>query len=301
MNRIIAIVVTYNRANLLLECIKALKQSETKTDILIVDNASTDNTQELVKPFIDDSNAFYVNTGKNLGGAGGFNFGLKVAYEKEYDYFWLMDDDTIVSPNTLTQIMHTRDIVGENFGFISSLALWTDDSVCKMNHHYIANKWNESKKFLISGILEIEIATFVSFFTRREVVKLVGFPIKDYFIWGDDTEYSLRISKSYPSYLSSTSIVHHKMKENQGAANFADFTDEVRIQRMGYAFRNGCFTHRQRGWKKLARHLLTGISLLLTIILKNKSHKCKKIWVILKSYFIGIFLFKPNIEFPTKQ
>ena len=216
------------------------------------------------------------------------------------DSFWLMEDDTIIQKDTLSHILETIKIVGIDFGFISSLALWTDNSLCKMNHHYIAKNWNEHKELIQKGILPIEIATFVSFFTRREIVEKIGFPIKDYFIWGDDTEYSLRISRQYPCYLSANSEVIHKMKENQAAADFADFSDPIRIQRMGFAFRNGCFTHRQQGYKKLIRYILNGFFIMLKVLRSKKPYKIRKILVLLKSYFTGLFIFHPKIEYPVK-
>ena len=295
----IAIVVTYNRCDMLIECLDCLKQSEYPTDILIVDNASIDETKEYVQKFVDNKKIFYENTGRNIGGAGGFNYGLKKAYDMGYDYFWLMDDDTMVYPDSLGKIFDAIKIVGDNFGFISSLGYWTDGSLCKMNHHYISVNWNASKDLLKRSIVPIDIATFVSFFTRRDVVKSIGFPIKEYFIWGDDTEYSLRISRKYPSYLYANSGVLHKMKQNQGAANFSDFTDKERIKRMFFSFRNGCFTYKQQGRKKLLRHVMTGIKEMLKVVKSDKPYKMMKVGVIVKSYVKGIFFFYPKIEVPN--
>ncbi len=96
MNKISAIVVTYNRKELLKECICALIKNAEDADIFIIDNASTDGTQEEIKTFVDNQRVYYFNTGENIGGAGGFNYGIKQAYSKEYEYNWLMADDTIV-------------------------------------------------------------------------------------------------------------------------------------------------------------------------------------------------------------
>ena len=88
-NRVVAIVVTYNRCELLLEAIEALRKSCEKCDIFIIDNASTDGTKDKLTLYIDQKTIFYFNTGRNLGGAGGFNFGVRKAYEAGYDYIWL--------------------------------------------------------------------------------------------------------------------------------------------------------------------------------------------------------------------
>ena len=79
MNVVVAIVVTYNRCELLRECIEHLKKSEYQADILIVDNASTDGTAQMVSEYVNNMDVFYTNTGANIGGAGGFNYGIKRA------------------------------------------------------------------------------------------------------------------------------------------------------------------------------------------------------------------------------
>lgn len=73
MNTIAAVVVTFNRKELLKENIEALiKQTYKEFDIFIIDNASTDGTEESIREYIQSNKIKYVNTGKNLGGARGF-------------------------------------------------------------------------------------------------------------------------------------------------------------------------------------------------------------------------------------
>ena len=81
-----AVVVTYNRKQLLKECIEALLAQKAKhLRIFIIDNASTDGTEEYVKGLIDGERVVYLNTGENLGGAGGFCFGIKEAMKSDCD------------------------------------------------------------------------------------------------------------------------------------------------------------------------------------------------------------------------
>ena len=116
-----AVVVTYNRRNLLIECLSALlKQTFPLQGIYLIDNASTDGTPELLlekgyiyelpppnlkdpweKEFIiqnhTDSGSIklhYVRMPKNTGSSGGFYEGVKRGYERGYDWLWLMDDDS---------------------------------------------------------------------------------------------------------------------------------------------------------------------------------------------------------------
>ena len=81
MNKVIAVVVTYNRINLLRQCIEHLQKQSMSCDILIVDNASTDGTDSFMQQ-LENEHIFYYNTGRNLGGAGGFYTGMKYMYDK---------------------------------------------------------------------------------------------------------------------------------------------------------------------------------------------------------------------------
>lgn len=300
MNAVAAIVVTYNRCDLLSECIEKLKKSEYAVDILIIDNASTDQTEEVIRPFVNDSDVFYFNTGKNIGGAGGFNYGMKRAYEMGYEYFWLMDDDTMVKPDSLSVLMRTIEECGNEFGFMSSMALWLDNSLCEMNYHDICIEWGKEKKLLQKGILRISSATFVSFLTRREVIESVGLPIKEYFIWGDDTEYSLRISQRFPCYLSANSIVIHKMKENTATYDFYKLNDVERIERMRYSVRNDCCTFRRMGFKKFLIYSYGFWLSVIKVIVHKNPYKGKKLKVLFTSHVKGLF-FRPRIETVTVE
>ena len=252
MKRIVAVVVTYNRCELLKECIEALRSIEEKIDIMVVDNASTDNTSEIVSKYSNDSNFLYYNTGKNIGGAGGFNYGIKRAYKLGYDYIWIMDDDTIVNEDTLQKLVDTANSVQDKFGWLSSLALWTDGKECVMNYHEVAMDWNREKKNILNGRLLCQAATFVSLFLNRKAIQEQGLPIKEYFIWGDDTEYTKRISREYPCYLVLPSQVTHKMKNNEGTTNLWEIEDVDRIERSFYSIRNDfCTFKRISFWKMI--------------------------------------------------
>jgi len=290
-----AIVVTYNRCELLRECVEALLASEHAVDILIVDNGSTDRTAEAVEAYLSGGRVGYTNTGKNIGGAGGFQLGIRKAYEEGYDFLWLMDDDTIVQPDTLGKLLEAHGKLGGDYGFLSSLALWKDGCECHMNYHAVASDWNLEKKKMRDGILKVEAATFVSFFVKREVVARVGLPIKEYFIWGDDTEYSRRISGTFPCYLVAGSQVVHKMAQNIASGGIAEAADEARIERMFYSVRNDCCTWRRAGWKSFLRYTVNILHMLLDVVRRSRCFRGRKVRVILKGYFAGI-VFHPAIE-----
>ena len=107
MKKIAAVVVTYNRKALLLENIESLL-SQTVSDLLdivIVDNASTDGTKEALGKYVSNEKIIYKNTGANLGGAGGFQYGIRYAAENGYEYVWVMDDDCMPTSTALENFL----------------------------------------------------------------------------------------------------------------------------------------------------------------------------------------------------
>ena len=245
---VIAVVVTYNRKELLKECIEALlNQNYQNCKILIVDNASTDGTKKYIENFINSGEIIYKNTGANLGGAGGFNYGMKEACNIGADFVWLMDDDCIVEENSLTELVNADKKLKGKYGFLASKVLWTDGTICKMNiqkknlfKQVTENEYSEST------ILPIVMSTFVSFFIKSETIKQVGLPIKDFFIWADDLEYSRRISKRNKCYIVNNSRVVHKTKKNVGSDISMDSED--RLNRYKYAYRNEMYLMRREGF-----------------------------------------------------
>ena len=297
MKDIAAIVVTYNRKDLLKECIKKLLEQELqeKCDILIVDNACTDGTENEIKKFIELKQIIYINTGKNLGGAGGFNFGIKEAYKKGYNYMWIMDDDCMVQKESLKELLIADKKLNGKYGFLSSVVLWRDGTVCKMNKQKIKSDWFKKEELLKYGLLSTYYATFVSFFIKKETIKDIGLPIKEFFIWGDDVEYTNRISKKYDCFIVGKSQVLHDTKNNEGSNIARD--ELVRLNRYKYAYRNEMYIARQNGAKGIIRQLAKIALHICRVLVKNKNgHRLKKWAIILGNSVKGIF-FNPKIEF----
>ena len=291
-----AVVVTYNRKELLSESIIALKNQNYKDlDIYIIDNASTDGTKEYIKDLINSKNIYYFNTNKNLGGAGGFYYGLKKISEKNYDYAWLMDDDTIVLKDSLVSLVNKAELIKDDFSYLGSIVKWTDESLCLMNVQPLSNNWNNNYDKLKYGLIPLEYSSFVSFFINLKVSKKVGLPIKEFFIYGDDREYSLRLSKLKPGFLDSDSFVIHKMSDNKGIDIVN--VDKNRIDRYYYNYRNMMYIYRKYySTKNLIFFVLTVIYKIFKILFKAHNKRFKRIYVVIKGTFSGIF-FNPNVEY----
>ncbi len=295
-NQVAAVVVTYNRVTLLQKCVEKLEGQTKSCDILVVDNASTDGTAVwLAERQSENTRLRARNTGENLGGAGGFNYGMRWAVEAGYDYLWLMDDDCLPEPDALEKLLEADALLGGDYGWLSSVALWTDGTECRMNRQKLKKSFYEYSPLMKYGLVQAEQATFVSLFLRAETVRRVGLPIRDFFIWGDDIEYTRRIAvrEKMPSFAAGQSQVVHAMKENSGSSIATDSAE--RIDRYRYAFRNEAYTYRQEGARGVCYYLAKCGLNFFRILVKAPEHKGKRIAVLIGSMVRGVF-FRPEIE-----
>ena len=296
MNKIAAVVVTYNRCALLKENIEKLLDQTVPLDILVIDNNSTDGTYESLINLIEDDKIKYYNTGDNLGGAGGFQYGLKKAVVSGYDYVWIMDDDCMPDPNALQKFKDIDAKLNGNYGFLSSKVLWEDGAICTMNlQRYTLTK---SVKNFDKPLIPIVMASFVSLFIKSSIVLELGLPIKEFFIWTDDWEYTRRISQKYPCYLVNDSIVVHKSNSNIGANIANDSID--RLERYKFLYRNDVFLYRREGFKGFCYESVRLVTHFFRIIFKSKNNKCKRIKIMISGTKEGL-RFHPQIEFLDKS
>lgn len=225
--KVAAVIVTYNRKNLLIECIDALLNQKTDAamDIIVIDNNSTDGTEAAIFTYIHDHKILYCNTGANLGGAGGFQYGMRYAAERDYTHIWVMDDDCIPTETSLQAFLDADKKLKGRYGWLSSKVLWKDGSICKMNvqRRSVIRKVRDFKSALVPAVM----ASFVSLFVPSAVVLDMGLPIKEFFIWTDDWEFTRRISRKYPCFLCNTSMVVHKSNANIGANIVTDTVDRL--------------------------------------------------------------------------
>jgi GT2 family glycosyltransferase len=207
-----AVVVTYNRKNLLIECLEALRNQTHKPDaIFIIDNISTDGTPEILfeNKYIlklpqSDSNENqliknkisslsdpnenieinYVRKFENDGGSGGFHEGMKQAYKAGYNWLWLMDDDGIPAFDCLAKLMH----YGE-FGKIDYVA---PNLIDEKGKSHFSEMFEASK----TPIIPYYGGPFNGILLSMNLIKHIGLPITKFFIWGDEIEYRNRIMEN---------------------------------------------------------------------------------------------------------
>ena len=247
-HRIIALVVTYNRKELLKESVTHLLGQTQKCDVLVIDNDSKDGTKEMLDLEFNDYRLSYINTGENLGSAGGNTVGMIEALRKGYEYIWILDDDAIPEYDALELLVNAGKELKDNWGCLGSLVKWTDGSICKANRQkktiftFVSDEEIKNKK-----IIPVLMTSFVSMFLKADVIRNVGLPKKEYVVWSDDYEFSGRIAKKYSIYMVTRSVVIHKQKENK-KTNLAIETPD-RIDRYRFLYRNDVDCYREFGIK----------------------------------------------------
>ncbi|MBC7935299.1 MAG: glycosyltransferase family 2 protein [Rhizobacter sp.] len=186
MEKTIAVVVTYNREKLLANCINALRNQSRKPDqILVVNNGSTDDTEK----WLSAQNDIVFISQENFGSAGGFSSGIDWAYKNGYSWIWCMDDDGYPAHHAFENLLKADD--AKQLRLLNCIVVDKEDKdtlVWKTGEYTSLNQVDceliHGKGHLFNGTL-----------LHRKIIERVGLPNKNFFLWGDETEYYYRITR----------------------------------------------------------------------------------------------------------
>lgn len=191
---ITALIVTFNRKHLLKRCLSALSSCDTKVNILIIDNASSDGTHAQLEDdgWLANPNFEYICLPTNTGGAGGFSYGINHAIHQGAEWVWMMDDDAEPHPFALEKIAAVAKDENNIYG---SLATNKSDT-----------SWLTTvidPPLGTVGVIEtipdravVQSIPFLGFMIHRSLVARIGLPDSDFFIAADDIEYCLRAQRA---------------------------------------------------------------------------------------------------------
>lgn len=273
MEKVIAVVVTYNRQLLLSQCITALRKQTCKIDkILVINNGSTDDTEAWLRRQPD----IEFITQKNVGGAGGFYTGIKTAFEKRCNWIWLMDDDGYPKEDALEMLLEGDD-----------------EEMCLRNCSVINKEdkksfvWKTGKHASIDEVQDTIIKNVAHPFNgtliHRKIIERVGFPEASLFLWGDETEYLYRIiSKNKIPYYTKVNSIHYHPASAYSYKNDWSFTNNWK---MYYYVRNRFFILKSKFSKSVPVALMMYLGFLVafasTVLVFQKTNKLQKLGFIL--------------------
>lgn len=191
-------VVTYNRSGLLTRLLQSIERMDPKPGhLVIIDNASVDDTTEVVDSFRDriGTEIVYRRLETNTGGSGGFSEGMRVAYDLGSTWVWLMDDDVEVLPDGLARMgkwaPRFKSIQGRRYDYDGSEFYW---------QYRIAERMGIPIPFAPagfdeSGYKEMNSGCFEGMFIHRDIVEQIGLPDHRFFIYWDDQVYGWLASR----------------------------------------------------------------------------------------------------------
>ena len=209
--RVAAAIVTYNRKELLVEALRAVfAQTHPVERLFVVDNASTDGTPEL--DILRDDRVTYVRMPDNRGGAGGFAKAVEVARETDCDWIWLFDDDAEPAPDSLERLLAAPPASEPGTAAVCSKVVYAAGGIdANQRGHFRRRLLPLAEDEYRDGHHpSLGFLSFVGSLVRAEVARRIDPPRADFFVWGDDVEYSLRLRRHGEIRLVNESVIVHK-------------------------------------------------------------------------------------------
>jgi rhamnopyranosyl-N-acetylglucosaminyl-diphospho-decaprenol beta-1,3/1,4-galactofuranosyltransferase len=283
-----AVVVSYNRLDYLKKCLTALEhQTRPLDEIIVIENGSNDGSAEYIRDSHPAVTLF--ETGTNLGGAGGFAWGVEIAMAHGHDAAWLMDDDAEPELDALEPLVEKFESMTPRPSFLASLVTAGRGTFNTRNPPVVSKDAQKQVRASELGGIAIDAATFVGVLINLKVAATTHLPFKDFFIWIDDSEYTHRLSKMGFAMTVKESQVNHPVAKGIG---------EDMGSRLFFHVRNSLWYIRERGFP-LGTNVFDVLLLIQHSLQQLLVSRSKKDWLIAvaKGYGQGLFT-KPTRHMP---
>ena len=210
-----ALVVTYNRKELLAECLDAvLCQTRPPEELLVVDNASTDGTPELLRErgYLERPGLRHLRLDENRGSSGGFAHGFEAARASAADWLWVMDDDAEPTPDCLRLLLDSPPAGEPATVCVCPKVVYPDGSLNDVMRADFRRRLRPLPESLYrpGHHPTLGVSSFVGPLYRMAAVRTLDPPKAEFFVWGDDVEYSLRLGRLGRIHLIPESVIVHK-------------------------------------------------------------------------------------------
>ena len=247
-----ALVITYNRRELLMQNLSALAaQTYPLASITVIDNGSTDGTADAIaalqNPLID-----HVRLDPNIGAARGFHYGIEYVYTKRRAaWAWIMDDDVIPSPTSLAELVTAFERNFKHPADVGFLVAQSVDAEGRANnvptvdtrprHLGECAAWGE---YLDQGMVSIRTSALSAILMPRQTYETFGNLNPEFMVWGEDTDYTFRITEKRPGLLVGRSKIVHLRAQPGDISIFLE-EDQRRVPNFYYLYRNSLYVRRR--------------------------------------------------------
>lgn len=234
--KVYVILLNWNGAEDTLACLESLSRLKgVLPQIIVCDNASFDDSFAQLQRYIDahpEQRVTLVQTGANLGFAGGNNKGLQIALsDPEMKFAWLLNNDTEVDPGALSALMAYMD-QHQNVGICGSTLLYMHDPSLIQAVGGLYNFWWGTSKHVLDhqkysealcNAIDPDTLDYVvgaSMFVRRALLERIGLMGEDYFLYSEEIDWATRMKRQMPGFklgYAAASLVYHKEGASTGA------------------------------------------------------------------------------------
>ena len=213
--QVCAAVITFNRKDLLVECIQALvSQTHPLARIVIVDNASTDGTEDELRQrgLLARADVEYIRLERNMGASGGFARGVGAARMLDTDWIWIMDDDAEPRRDALATLLASPPAADPATVAVCPKVVYANGEIDanQRGHFHRRLRPLAAGEYRAGHHPAIGFLSFVGALVRTSAARQTDLPRADFFIWADDVEYSLRLRRRGAIRLVSESVIVHK-------------------------------------------------------------------------------------------
>lgn len=218
MKTLAIVICNYNKKDDLKECLNSIEVCDLNGlphDIIIVDNASEDGSQTMIKKYYSDK-VILIENSENTGGAGGFGLGLEYTQDKVYEYICLLDNDTKVHKDTF-KILQKHLKENSNVGVVGATILHMDKPNIVQEMGANIKEFDISLNYPMETVenlpneLKCDYVPACCLMAKLEAVKKVGTFQKELFIYWDDIDWCKRITNAgYDIYALKEALVWHK-------------------------------------------------------------------------------------------
>lgn len=198
MTKVATIIITYNGSYWIRKCLEHLFQSSETSHLIIVDNNSTDDTIEIIRPFLGKIELIQLPS--NLGFGGANNIGIQRALELGFSHIFLLNQDGYVQKDCISKLL-SASLLSPQFGILSPIQLDTtgqamdpvfQGQVAKYYAPDTGNLLKELTKEKAAEPLEVRFVGAAAWFLTSELIKKVGLFHPVFFHYGEDNNFAAR-------------------------------------------------------------------------------------------------------------
>ena len=210
------VILNYNGAADTLQCIESIyRLNYNNFNLIVLDNHSKDNSEQVINKFQKKHPEYpfiFKQTGKNGGYAAGNNIGIRYALQdSDTDYVWILNNDTIVTPNSLN-LMVDKMIDDSTIGICGSKLVYSWDRskiqayggaynpITGISHHILETKDLDDLYYVVGA----------SVLVSRAFLESIGLMCEDYFLYYEETDWATRAKGRFKLACAVNAVVYHK-------------------------------------------------------------------------------------------